>query len=122
MRATGIGRSGRLRADPTAAFNRNTLNDVNRLVDGAFDPKVWIPRQFYDERHGRIEPWLESASDQTVRAADEIFWVGSSDRIRTENSCKYDVIEVVALAAPAWTPLHVGCDADERFSVFLSGR
>jgi len=50
------------------------------------------------------------------------FSVGSSDRIRTENSCKYDVIEVVALAAPAWTPLHVGCDADERFSVFLFGR
>ena len=102
-----------------AAFNRNILNNVNRLADGDFDPEKWIPRQFYDEGRGRIELCLESARDQTVRVAGETLRFQTGDRIHTENSYKYDVDEVLSLAAPAWTPLHVWCDLDERFSVFL---
>ena len=102
-----------------ASFNRNILNNVNRLADGDFDPDKWIPHQFYDEARGRIELWLESAEDQVVRVASETFRFAASDRIHTENSYKYDVNEVLALAAPAWTPLHVWCDPAERFSVFL---
>lgn len=102
-----------------AAFNRNILNNVNRLADGDFDPEKWIPHQFYDEPRGRIELWLESAGNQTVRVAGETLRFAAGDRIHTENSYKYDVAEVLALAAPAWTPLHVWCDPDERFSVFL---
>ncbi len=104
-----------------AAFNRNILNNVNRLADGDFDPEKWIPHQFYVERRGRIELWLESAEDQTVRVAGEVFRFAAGDRIHTENSYKYDVDEVLALAAPAWTPLHVWSDPAERFSVFLFG-
>lgn len=102
-----------------AAFNRNILNNVNRLADGDFDPERWIPHQFYDEEKGRIELWLESAADQTVRVAGETLRFTAGDRIHTENSYKYDVKEVLVLAAPAWTPLHVWCDRSERFSVFL---
>ena len=54
-----------------AAFNRNILNNVNALADGDFDPEKWIHRAFYDEQHGRIELWLASAVDQTVRVAGE---------------------------------------------------
>ena len=104
-----------------AAFNRNILNNVNRLADGDFDPEKWIPHQFYVERRGRIELWLASAEDQTVRVAGEVFRFAADDRIHTENSYKYDVDEVVALAAPAWRPLHVWSDPAERFSVFLFG-
>ena len=104
-----------------AAFNRNILNNVNRLADGDFDPEAWIPQQFYDEGRGRIELWLESARHQTVHVAGEVFRFAAGDRIHTENSYKYDVDEVLSLAAPAWTPLHVWCDPDERFSVFLFG-
>lgn len=104
-----------------AAFNRNILHNVNRLADGDFDPEKWIPHQFYNEGHGRIELWLESAGDQTVRVAGEILRFNAGDRIHTENSYKYDVDGVLSLAAPAWTPLHVWCDPDERFSVFLFG-
>ena len=104
-----------------AAFNRNILNNVNRLADGDFDPEAWIARAFYVERRGRIELWLESADDQTVRVAGETLRFQAGDRIHTENSYKYDADEVLTLAAPAWTPLHVWCDPDERFSVFLFG-
>ena len=94
---------------------------MNRLADGDFDPEAWIPQQFYDEGRGRIELWLESARHQTVHVAGEVFRFAAGDRIHTENSYKYDVDEVLSLAAPAWTPLHVWCDPDERFSVFLFG-
>ena len=102
-----------------AAFNRNILNNVNRLADADFDPETWIPHQFYDEGKSRIELWLESAVQQSVRVAGEVFRFGAGDRIHTENSYKYDVEEVLALAAPAWRPLHHWSDPAERFSVFL---
>jgi dimethylhistidine N-methyltransferase len=104
-----------------AAFNRNILNNVNRLADGDFDPERWIPHQSYDEARGRIGLWLESAAHQTVRVAGEILRFAPGDRIHTENSYKYDVNEVLALAGPAWTALHLWCDPADRFSVFLFG-
>lgn len=104
-----------------AAFNRNILNNVNRLADGDFDPEKWIAHAFYVERRGRIELWLESAGDQTVRVAGETLRFAAGDRIHTENSYKYDIGEVLELAAPAWAPLHVWSDPAERFSVFLFG-
>ena len=102
-----------------AAFNRNILNNVNRLADGDFDPGKWIPHQFYAEERGRIELWLESAGEQTVRVAGEMFRFAAGDRIHTENSYKYDIDEVLALAAPGWRPLHHWSDPAECFSVFL---
>ena len=104
-----------------AAFNRNILNNVNRLADVDFDPEKWISHQLYNEERGRIELWLESAVGQTVRVAGETLRFVAGDRIHTENSYKYDVKEVLDLAAPAWTPLRVWCDPAEHFSVFLFG-
>ena len=104
-----------------AAFNRNILNNVNALADGDFDPEKWIHRAFYDEQHGRIELWLASAVDQTVRVAGETLRFAAGDRIHTENSYKYEIEEVLELAAPAWRPLHHWSDPGERFSVFLLG-
>ena len=105
-----------------AAFNRNILNNVNALADGDFAPERWIHQAFYDEEHGRIELWLESAEDRTVRVAGETLRFRPGDRIHTENSYKYDVKEVRALAAPAWSLLDHWSDPDERFSVFLFAR
>ena len=105
-----------------AAFNRNILNNVNALADGDFNPEKWTHRAFYDEQHGRIELWLASAVDQTVRVAGETLRFAAGDRIHTENSYKYEVEEVLELAAPAWRPLHHWSDPGERFSVYLLGR
>ena len=104
-----------------AAFNRNILNNMNALADGDFNPEQWTHRAFYDERHGRIELCLVSAVDQTLRAAGETLRFAAGDRIHTENSYKYEVEEVLALAAFAWRPLHHWSDPGERFSVFLFG-
>ena len=53
--------------------------------------------------------------------AGETLRFAAGDRIHTENSYKYEIEEVLALAAPAWRPLHHWCDPGERFSVFLFG-
>ena len=103
-----------------AAFNRNILNNVNALADGDFNPEKWIHRAFYDEQHGRIELWLASAVDQTVRVAGETLRFAAGDRIHTENSYKYDVEEVLELAAPAWRPLHHWSDAGSASASFCS--
>ena len=102
-----------------AAFNQNILNNVNVLADGDFAPDKWIHRAFYDKGHGRIALGLVSAEDQTVQVAGETLRFMEGDRIQTENSYKYDVEEVLALAAPAWMPLRHWSDPAERFSVFL---
>lgn len=70
---------------------------------------------------GRIELWLEGAQDQTVRVAGETVRFAVGDGIRTDNSCNCDFKKVLALATPAWTPLHVWCDPADRFSVSLLG-
>ena len=102
-----------------AAFNRNILNNVNALADGDFVPERWIAHALYNEPRGRIELWLESSRDQSVHVAGETLRFSAGDRIHTENSYKFAVAEVLEAARPAWTPLHVWSDRDERFSVFL---
>lgn len=73
----------------TAAFNRNVLNHVNRLLDADFDPSAFRHVAFYSAAPGRIEMHLEAESRQEVRIGGlrRIFRAG--DRIHTENSYKY---------------------------------
>ena len=51
----------------TAAFNRNILLHVNRLLDAEFDPERFEHVAFYNEREQRIEMHLESREAQQVR-------------------------------------------------------
>ena len=81
----------------TAAFNRNILRNVNRLVDANFDPTGFRHVARYDERHGRIEMHLEATSTQHVRIdrTSRVFEAGQ--RIHTEYSYKYAPHEFVSL-------------------------
>ncbi len=73
----------------TAAFNRNALRHLNRLIGSDFEPRQWRHVAFFDERRSRIEMHLEA------RAALVVAWPGGTrrfaagERIHTENSCKY---------------------------------
>ena len=84
-------------AGVTAAFNRNVLAHLNRLVGSDFDPQCWCHRAFFNAAASRIEMHLEAASAQRVR------WPGggrdfaAGERIHTENSYKH--------ALPAFTAL-----------------
>ena len=97
-------------AGVTAAFNRNVLTHVNRLIGSDFDVQQWQHRAFFNQGQSRIEMHLEALSDSEVR------WPGGGrrfdqgERIHTENSYNYPLqvfTDMLARAgftqAQAWT-------------------
>ena len=97
-------------AGVTAAFNRNVLTHVNRLIGSDFDVAQWQHKAFFNQQESRIEMHLEALADAQVR------WPGGGrrfeqgERIHTENSYKYPLpvfTDMLARAgftqAQAWT-------------------
>lgn len=87
----------------TAAFNLNLLARLNREFDADFRLRDFRHVAIYNEKAGRVELYLESAREQTVRlpALDLEVRFDAGERIHTENSYKYDLTELSALAARA---------------------
>lgn len=81
----------------TAAFNRNVLLHINKLVGGDFDIRYWKHRGFYNEALGRIEMHLESIRDQTVIIDGVPRPFAAGERIHTESSYKYHPHEFEAM-------------------------
>ncbi len=73
----------------TAAFNRNLLLHLNRLIDADFDIADWRHIGLFNHAESRIEMHLEALRDCRVS------WPGGSrqfsvgERIHSENSCKW---------------------------------
>lgn len=97
-------------AGVTAAFNRNVLRHVNRLIGSNFEVEQWQHRAFFNQGASRIEMHLEAMADFDVH------WPGGGrrfeqgERIHTENSYKYplrvftDMLERAGFSqAQAWT-------------------
>lgn len=102
----------------TAAFNLNILHRINRELGANFDVHNFVHRAIYNPERGRMEMYLESQVDQTVRFPDREFSFAKGERIHTENSHKYSLDEFRALAenlgyrvAKVWT------DPNDLFSV-----
>ena len=107
----------------TAAFNRNILSNVNRILGSNFQPARWRHIALYDEAAARIEMHLEAIWDMTVT------WPGgrrdftAGERIRTEISTKWTTDGLCTLLSEAgfesptlWT------DEPPSFAVVLGGR
>jgi len=84
----------------TAAFNLNLLERINRELGGDFDLKKFQHSANYNAELGRIEIRLVSREAQTVRirAIELEVKFDSGETIRTENSYKFDVGQLSALA------------------------
>ena len=103
----------------TAAFNRNLLRHLNRILGTDFDLSGWKHVAFFNEHESRIEMHLESLRDQTVRwsGAERQFCAG--ERIHTENSYKWDPPRFEALLTQAgFTPTQHWTDENQWFSLF----
>ena len=105
----------------TAAFNRNALHHVNRLIGSDFVASAWRHCAFYDAEKGRVEMHLEATTAQVVRLAGTARTFAAGERIHTENSCKYTSEAFAALLGRAgfgsvrrWT------DPAGDFAVFLA--
>ena len=81
----------------TAAFNRNVLRNVNRVIGSDFDPAGFTHVARYDERLGRVEMHLEARTEQAVHVNGSRRTFAAGERIHTENSYKYAPGEFITL-------------------------
>jgi dimethylhistidine N-methyltransferase len=102
----------------TAAFNLNLLERANQELGTDFDvPKFWHSA-FYNAPRSRIEMHLVSRERQRVRWQGQQFEFGEGETIHTENSYKFTVEGLRALAVRAgFRPGPVWTDDARMFSV-----
>lgn len=104
----------------TAQFNLNLLARINRELGGNFNLEAFRHRAVYNEELGRIEMYLDSTRAQKVSIASLPLEVSftQGEAIHTENSYKYSLAEIDALAAPAGLRVErQWLDRQARFSV-----
>jgi L-histidine Nalpha-methyltransferase len=103
----------------TAAFNRNVLTHVNRILGADFRPERFRHHAFYNREAQRIEMHLVSLGTQRVDLGGREITLADGEAIHTENSYKYTPAQFTALCAAA--ELKVGqrfSDPADQFSVF----
>lgn len=89
------------KAGVSAQFNLNLLAHINRETGANFDLSRWQHRAIYNSEAGRIEMYLISATDQTVRIQDRQFHFRAGEKILTEHSYKHTPEGFIALAGQA---------------------
>ncbi len=73
----------------TAQFNLNLLAHINRELGANFDLSRWEHDAIYNSEAGRIEMYLISVTDQSVRIQDRQFHFRAGEKILTEHSYKH---------------------------------
>lgn len=103
----------------TAAFNRNMLLHINKLLGSDFNITQWQHRALFNIELSRIEMHLDALEDLTV------CWPGGErkfakcDGIHTENSYKYTVTSFSQLLKNAgFQTVKPWQDANQQFCVF----
>jgi L-histidine Nalpha-methyltransferase len=103
----------------TAAFNRNMLLHINKLLGSDFNIGQWQHRALFNTELSRIEMHLDATEDLTVR------WDGGERKfvkdegIHTENSYKYTVASFTKLLENAgFQAVKPWQDANQQFCVF----
>ena len=105
----------------TAAFNRNMLLHINRLLGCNFDIAQWRHRARFDAAQSRIEMYLDALQDQRVvwPGGERLFRKGEA--IHTENSYKYTVPAFEALLTQVgFTRIRCWTDARDWFAMFTA--
>lgn len=104
--------------DVTAAFNLNLLARANRELGANFDLDQFAHHAFYNVPERRIEMHLVSRRDQEVELCGQSFSLPEGESIHTENSHKFTVNGLRALAAQAgFTAGPVWTDTEGLFSL-----
>ncbi|OYX88529.1 MAG: L-histidine N(alpha)-methyltransferase [Rhizobiales bacterium 17-65-6] len=110
-------------AGVTAAFNLNLLSRINRELGGGFDLSRFAHRAVFNSELGRIEMHIVSLEEQSVAVAGQMFHFACGETIHTENSYKYDLPEIRALADASGWHIEDAWTGDEAlFGVFLLSR
>ncbi|WOI52708.1 L-histidine N(alpha)-methyltransferase [Parvularcula sp. LCG005] len=104
----------------TAAFNLNILRRINRELDADFDLEAFQHEARWNDEKSRIEMHLVSVKDQDVHLADQTIHFTKGETIHTENSRKFSLDQISAMAArTGWRVADSWTDAKDYFSVQL---
>ncbi len=105
-------------AGVTAKFNLNLLVRINRELRGTFKLNTFEHHAFYNRERHRIEMHLASLKRQKVKVAGDTVEFRAGETIHTENSYKYSVESLGALArGVGWEPSGVWMDTRKYFSI-----
>ncbi len=105
-------------AGVTARFNLNLLVRINRELNANIKLDSFEHHAFYNRERHRIEMHLASLKRQKVKVAGECFEFRAGETIHTENSYKYSVESLGALArGVGWLPAGVWMDGKKYFSI-----
>ncbi|HEX5213038.1 MAG TPA: L-histidine N(alpha)-methyltransferase [Pseudolabrys sp.] len=105
-------------AGVTARFNLNLLVRINRELRGTFKLDAFEHHAFYNRERHRIEMHLASLRRQKVKVAGETIDFRAGETIHTENSYKYSVESLGALARGAgWAFAAAWTDERKYFSI-----
>jgi dimethylhistidine N-methyltransferase len=102
----------------TAKFNKNLLVRINRELGANFKLECFEHHAFYNRERNRIEMHLASMKRQKVRIRGETIDFRAGETIHTENSYKYSVESLNALAGGVgWMPIKAWTDAKKYFVI-----
>ena len=102
----------------TAKFNKNLLVRVNRELGANFKLECFEHHAFYNRERNRIEMHLAAMKRQKVRILGETIDFRAGETIHTENSYKYSVESLNALAGGVgWMPIKAWTDAKKYFVI-----
>ncbi len=105
----------------TAAFNRNLLLHLNRLIGADFAIADWRHVALFNHGESRIEMHLEAARASTVRWPGGERRFSAGERIHTENSYKWRPDDFAELLAQAgFTRPRRWRDDQDWFAVFAA--
>ncbi|HEU4752590.1 MAG TPA: L-histidine N(alpha)-methyltransferase, partial [Armatimonadota bacterium] len=109
----------------SARFNLNLLRRINTELGGTFDLAAFRHRAVYNEEAGRMEMYLDSLREQTVRitALGMEARFAAGEGVHTEDSYKYSRAEIRELADAAGLEIErQWLDPKQWFSVNLLSR
>jgi L-histidine Nalpha-methyltransferase len=102
----------------TAQFNLNLLTRINRELGGTFRLDTFEHHAFYNRERHRIEMHLASLKRQKVKVAGDTIDFRTGETIHTENSYKYSIESLAALArGVGWLPAGAWTDSRKYFSI-----
>jgi L-histidine Nalpha-methyltransferase len=103
----------------TAAFNRNMLMHINKLLGSDFNINQWQHRALFNTELSRIEMHLDALEDLTVRWPGGERKFAKGEGIHTENSYKYTVDSFTQLLKNAgFKSVKPWQGANQQFCVF----
>jgi L-histidine Nalpha-methyltransferase len=106
------------KAGVTAKFNLNLLVRMNRELDGTFNLDGFEHHAFYNRERHRVEMHLASLKRQRAKVAGETIDFRAGETIHTENSYKYSIEKLTALARGAgWQLLKSWTDERKYFAI-----